>query len=377
VTSAAISVDQLWYEVPGGVGTYVRNLIPAMTRRDPAVDLTLFHARFHRPHPHEDWLLGRRVVTLRPGIRTLYPSWNAIGRPGLPTELAAADVVHMTSGVGVPSVPTRQRLVVTIHDLAFLRFPEHVPPRWRLLYRLGLRAAIRRADEILVPSRSTGEDLLRHGRIDAARVRVTPLASTLDVGADDPTPVLARLGISRPYVLFVGTLEPRKNVVSLLRAYRRAAAEGIEHMLVLAGARGWGADSLERELAADGPGTIVRTGFLPANDLDAVYRGASVFVYPSVYEGFGLPVLEAMARGVPTITSNSSSLPEVVGDAALTVDPISVEAIAEAIRAVATDGALAGRLADDGRRRAAAFTWDETARLTLEAYRSEGGSGQR
>ncbi|MGZ4109427.1 MAG: glycosyltransferase family 4 protein [Actinomycetota bacterium] len=370
MTSAAISVDQLWYDVPGGVGTYLRNLIPALSAREPSLDLTLFHARFDRPDPDEPSLAGRRVVTLPSSIRTLYPGWNTIGRPALPSSLGSADVVHATSGIAVPPVRLGQRLVVTIHDLAFLRFPEHFPPRWRLLYRLGLRAALRRADAILVPSRSTGEDVLRHGPVDPGRVHVTPLALTLDIGTDDVSPVLARLGIERPYVLFVGTLEPRKNVVSLVRAYRRAVAGGLEHSLVLAGASGWGADALERELALERPGRIVRTGFLAAGDLDAVYRGASMFVYPSVYEGFGLPVVEAMARGVPTVTSNTSSLPEVVGDAAITVDPASVDAIADAIRTVATDESTSARLADAGRRRAASFTWDETARLTLDAYRS-------
>jgi glycosyltransferase involved in cell wall biosynthesis len=369
VTSAAVWVDQLWYEVPGGVGTYIRNLVPAMTAREPSLDLTMFHARFDRPDPEEPWLRGRRVVTLPSSIRTLYPCWNTLGRPRLPAALATVDVVHASSGVAVPPAPPGRRLVVTIHDLAFLRFPQHFPPRWRLLYRSGLRAALRRADAILVPSRSTGEDVLRHGTVDPARVRVTPLAPTLDLGSADPAPVLARHGVRPPYVLFVGTLEPRKNVVSLVRAYRRAVADGLEHALVLVGALGWGAEPLERELTLDAPGTIVRTGSVSAADLDALYRAASLFVYPSVYEGFGLPVVEAMARGVPTVTSNTSSLPEVVGDAAVTIDPGSVEALADAIVRVARDASLVARLAEDGRRRAMSFAWDETARLTLEAYR--------
>jgi glycosyltransferase involved in cell wall biosynthesis len=188
------------------------------------------------------------------------------------------------------------------------------------------------------------------------------------VAEADPSATLDRLEVGAPYILFVGTLEPRKNLVSLVRAYRRAAEAGIPQTLVLAGATGWGAGPLERELALEGPGRIVRTGWLSEGDLDAVYRGASLFVYPSLYEGFGLPVLEAMARGVPTIASATSSLPEVTGDAALGVDPGSPTDIARAIRAIATDEALAARLADAGRRRATLFSWDETARLTLRAY---------
>lgn len=368
MTSAAISVDQLWFGLPGGVATYIRNLVPAMTGRDPSLDVTLFHARFSGDDPDEPSLSGRRVETLPGSIRTLYPAWNTLGRPVLPAALASADVLHATSGVAVPPAAGGQRLVVTIHDLAFERFPRLFPQRWRVLYRLGLRAAVRRADAILTPSRSTAEDLVSRTRVDPARVHVTPLAATLPSGGGDPTPVLDRLGVPGRYVLFVGTLEPRKNLVTLVRAYRRAAGAGVAHALVLAGAPGWSIDALERELALEGPGTIVRTGWLPDEDLDAVYRAASVFVYPSVYEGFGLPALEAMARGIPTIASNSSSLPGVVGDAAITVDPASADAIAGAIEALTSDPARAATLGEAGRRRAERFTWDETARLTLEVY---------
>jgi glycosyltransferase involved in cell wall biosynthesis len=368
VTSAAIHADALWFDLPGGVGTYIRNLVPAMRARDPSLDVTLFHARFDKNPPVDGGLRDLRIDPLAEPARRLYPGWNAFARPTLPESLASADVLHATSGVAVPPAGTGQRLVVTIHDLAFLRFPGLFPRRWRIVYRLGLRAAVRRADTILTPSRSTAEDLLSRTPVDPARVQVTPLAATLPVAERDPAETLVRLGIWRPYVLFVGTLEPRKNLVTLVRAFRRAASEGIPHTLVVAGPQGWGGHALERELALDGPGAIVRTGWLSDADLDAVYNGAAMFVYPSLYEGFGLPVLEAMARGVPTIASTTSSLPEVTGGAALGVDPSAPDALARAIVSLATDAPLAARLGDAGRRRAEAFSWDETARLTLRAY---------
>jgi glycosyltransferase involved in cell wall biosynthesis len=366
VTSVAIGIDSLLFDVPGGVGTYIRNVVPALTARDPSLDVTLFHASFDRS-ADEPWLEGRRIVSLPGSIRTLYPMWNTVRRPALPEPLASAAVLHATSGVAVPPSRPSQRLVVTIHDVAFLRFPELFPRRWRIVYRLGLGVAARRAEAILVPSRSTADDVIARARIDPERVHVTPLAATLPRGHADPARTLERLGIPTPYVLFVGTLEPRKNLVTLVRAYRRAAV-GIPHALVLAGAPGWGLDALERELAMPGPGRIVRTGWLPDDDLDAVYRGASAFVYPSLYEGFGLPVLEAMARGIPTIASSASSLPEVTGDAALSVDPRSSGALASATATLLADDGLASELGERGRRRARSFTWDETARLTLEAY---------
>jgi len=164
------------------------------------------------------------------------------------------------------------------------------------------------------------------------------------------------LKIPAPFVLSVGTLEPRKNLVRLVRAYRRVAANGFPHALVLAGPLGWHHESLMRELALHGPGTIVMTGSLSEDELDAVYRAADVFVYPSLYEGFGLPVVEAMARGIPTAASTTSSVPEVTGGAALGVNPRSVREIAHAIESVVSDIDLADRLAARGRTRAERFT---------------------
>jgi glycosyltransferase involved in cell wall biosynthesis len=278
------------------------------------------------------------------------------------------DVVHATLHAAIPPVASGQKLVVTVHDLAFEYFPGMFPRTWRLLFRLGVRAAVSRADAIVTPSRNTAEDLLSRTKVDPARIHVVPLAASVLAGPADPEPTLARLKIRGPYVLFVGTLEPRKNLVRLIRAYRRVAATGVPHALVLAGPLGWRHDALMREIALFGPGDIVMTGALSEEEIDALYRAADAFVYPSLYEGFGLPVVEAMARGIPTVTSNTSSVPEVAGEATLGVNPRSVREIATAIERVLTDVDLAERLAERGRRRAERFTWDETARLTLQVY---------
>jgi glycosyltransferase involved in cell wall biosynthesis len=235
------------------------------------------------------------------------------------------------------------------------------------MYRAGLRRAARHADAIVAVSRHTAQDLARHTRVDPARIHVIPLAASIPDMADDPEPVLQRLKVPQPYLLFVGTLEPRKNLVRLVRAYRRVAVR-LPHTLVLAGPAGWRTQRLHRELSFRGPGRILLTGRVVASELDALYRGAAAFCYPSLYEGFGLPVLEAMARGVPTVITDSSSLPEVAGDAALRANPRSVRSLAEAVERILTDRDEADRLAEAGRERSSLFSWEQTARMTLRIY---------
>ncbi len=368
--SVAFNIDQLFFQAPGGIGTYVRELAPRLA--DAGVDLTLWHARFPGG-VEEPWTARFHRVTIPQEIRLLYPAWNLTGRPRLPAALEAADIVHLPSPVAVPPVGRDQRLVVTVHDLAFRFHPKTFPKAWLWLFRLGTRRAARRADAVIVPSRNTARDLVRLAGADPGRVHVVPLAASLPEDGADPTATLERLKVRPPYVLFVGTLEPRKNLVRLVRAYRRAVAStSLPHRLVLAGPLGWLPGPLLQELRTPGPGEVVLAGKTQPADLDALYRAADLFVYPSLYEGFGLPVLEAMSRGVPTITSNASSLPEVAGDAALLVDPRSESALADAIRRVLTEPEEASRLGKAAIARAAEFSWERTAQRTMEVYRSLG-----
>jgi glycosyltransferase involved in cell wall biosynthesis len=356
------------------MGTYIRELVPALSGADPSLEITLFHARFDPPpagrtHP-EPWMREYPEEELAAGIQRLYPAWALARRPPLPPGLASLDLVHSPTPAGIPPVAGRQRLVVTVHDLAFLVHPELFPRRWELMYRVALRRAVRGAHAIITVSRHTAEDLLRRTRVDPRIVRVVPNAASLPTSEVDVERTLARLKVPAPYLLYVGTLEPRKNLVRLVRAYRRVAARGLPHSLVLAGPLGWHSQPLMAELAARAPGEVVLTGSVGPGERDALYRGAAAFAYPSLYEGFGLPILEAMARGVPCVASTSSSLPEVVGEAALLVDPLSVAGLAEAVERVITDQALADRLREAGIARSARFSWQETARRTLDVYKS-------
>jgi glycosyltransferase involved in cell wall biosynthesis len=369
VIRVAVHVDQAFARAPGGIGTYLRELVSRLAGH-PDVDVTLFHSRFDRPPP-EDWMHRLPGESLAWSPKWLYPAWDMVGRPPLPESLAGLDVLHAPLPAAIPPAGRRQRLVVTVHDLAFRPHPRLFPPQWLALYRLGTRRAARRADAIIVPSASTARDLLRYEQARPDRVHVVPLAATLPRTAVDPGEVLERVKVPRPYVLYVGTLEPRKNLIRLVRAYRRMiGADGFPHALVLAGPLGWQPHPLLRELQTPAPGEILLTGRLGPADIDALYRGAEAFLYPSLYEGFGLPVLEAMARGVPTIVSSSSSLPEVAGDAAVAVDALSVPAIAEALGRLLRDPSESDRLGKAGRARAEEFSWERTVERTVAVYRS-------
>ncbi|MDP8956744.1 MAG: glycosyltransferase family 4 protein [Actinomycetota bacterium] len=371
MTSVAFLLDQLFGPAPGGQGTYIRELIPALSRIDPSLQITLFHSKFDPERRQlEPWMEHHRIEELPWSMRRSYPSWSLLGRPKLPQNIGSAQVLHAPTPAGVPPARPPQRSVVTVHDVAFLARSDLFPRRWLWTYRAGLARAVRAADALIAVSHHTADDLVRRAQADPSKVHVVPLAASVPASEPDVDAALARFGIRTPYVLFVGTLEPRKNLIALVRAYRRLASGGFDHSLVLAGAWGWNSGPLKRELAVKAPGDIVVTGRVSFEDVDALYRGAAAVGYPSLYEGFGLPVLEAMARGIPCVVSKTTSLPEIAGEAAVSFDPKSVDEMASAIERATTDPKLRDDLRRRGLARAAEFSWDETARKTLEVYKS-------
>jgi glycosyltransferase involved in cell wall biosynthesis len=263
-----------------------------------------------------------------------------------------------------------------VHDLAFRLFPEtapHTDERWRRRFRRWLDDAAR----LLVPSGATGRDLIDLYGVDPERVDV--VHHGVDADAFRPAPdravaeVRRRFGIAGPYLFFVGGIEPRKNLAGLVRAFA-GLGEGVS-LVIAGGPVRWfpkAAADLESQIAAlPSPirERVVRTGYVSDADRLALLTGATAFVYPSRYEGFGMPVLEAMACGVPVLTSDVSSLPEVAGDAALLVDPDDTEGLAAAMREVLDDVDLAERLSASGLVRAAEFTWMRTAKQTAQTFR--------
>jgi glycosyltransferase involved in cell wall biosynthesis len=259
--------------------------------------------------------------------------------------------------------------VVTVHDLTLLTHPEwHEASKVRY-FGWAIRRAVAAATRVLCVSATTAADLGERLDVPADRVDVTPLGTDLrPASAEQVAEVRRRLGLDGPYLLGLGTVEPRKDLPTLVRAFTSLAGE-LPHRLVLAGLAGWGTGALAAAVAASGVGDrILVPGYVPEADKAALLTGADVFAYPSRYEGFGLPVLEAMACATPVVTTTGGSLPEVAGDAATLVDPGDDAALAAAIAKLASDPAARQDAAARGLARAAAFTWERCADLTAAAY---------
>jgi glycosyltransferase involved in cell wall biosynthesis len=276
-----------------------------------------------------------------------------------------------------PLAPVRSPVptIVTVHDILGLDHPEWFTRALAVHSRLVLTPVLRRAECVLVPSVHTRDRLVARLGVEPERMRVVPLGVDPQFSPGDPPPgLLHRLRLEGPYLLTVGTLQPRKNVESALRAFERLVAEGADQRLALVGGRGWRDDALA-ELIRRSPAAerIVVTGRVSDEELVGLYRAADCFVYPSRYEGFGLPPLEAMACGTAVVSSKRTSLPEVVADAALLVDPDDVDAIEHALSEVLSSAELRAELVKRGRRRAAEFSWRRCAELTAEAYRTVAG----
>lgn len=350
----------------GGIARYVRSLVSALAAAAPSDQFVLFSNHFRTPEAR--WRPDGANVSrfnLRVPRRLVQACWNRLSWPPVEALIGPVDIFHGTHFV-LPAVRAAKR-VLTVHDVAFLRHPEYFSdqPLNEWGHRRELPAALARADVVIADSRSTRDDLVDCLGYPKERIRVILLGVErsffVSTGAD-LSAVEARYGLVRPYIVFlVGTPEPRKNLLRTIAAARRAAPE---LPLVVVGH----AASIRALLGGETRGMLL-PGAVPDADLPLILHGAEIALYPSLYEGFGFPAVEALAAGVPLITSDRSSLPEVVGDAALLVDPESEEEIAAAIRLLLGDSTMRGELVRRGRARARELSWEATAQQVLELYR--------
>jgi len=316
---------------------------------------------------------GLAYRTVPVPTRVLYRFWSMVGAPKVDALLGGSDVYHATNYFLPPTRSARR--VVTIYDLSFLTMPEHASPKITRVFSKGVQRFAREADAVLTCSEATKSDIIRHLGVPEERIRVAygavddafaPMAP--EAAAER---VAARFGIQQPFILFVSTIEPRKNVPALVRAFGQLARD-IPHTLVLAGPTGWRAEAVSRAIHELGLGDrVIRAGFIPErDDLAALYSAAGLFAFPSLYEGFGLPVLEAMTCGCPVVTADNSTLPEGAGDAARLIDAGDVPGIAAAMRRVLENDGLREAMVRKGIAQAQRFSWDACARKTLDVYKT-------
>lgn len=355
-----------------GAGTYMYRLVQSLLRLETAHAFVVFV----RPADRDAWGVAgegtpHAIVPVPAAARVATRLvWEQTRLPLLARRLRL-DLLHSTHytsplALGVPSV-------VTFCDLTFVQRPEvHVPVK-RLLFPWLMRASVARARRLIAISESTRRDILAAYDLDPARVVTVPLAAGPEwrpQAAERVREAAARYGlVPGSYLLHVGVLEPRKNVPRLVEAFARLAAARPGLVLVIGGKRGWMADPLDAAITAAGLGDRIRLlGYVPDGDVPPLVGGAAAFVYPSLYEGFGLPVLEAMACGAPVITTNVSAMPEVAGDGALLVAPDDTSALEVAIARVLDDRAFAAALGARAVAAAGRFSWTRCARETLDVY---------
>jgi glycosyltransferase involved in cell wall biosynthesis len=357
----AVTLEQCWHRVPGGVASTAIEAVRALGTRGE-VDLVGVSA-LHRQPPPEPWTPSIPVRALPMTRLALYESWHRLRRPSVELATGPVDVIYVT-GMAMP--PRSAPLVVTVHDLAFLHEPGHSTRRGVSFFTRAVELARVAADLVCCPSQDTLDDCVAHG-FDKSRLRLVPWGVDPEqASADDVDRVRETYRLSAPYVLWTGTVEPRKNLPTLLEAFRALDRHGIE--LVLVGPKGWNED-LGAHLG-NAAGRVRVLGFVPTDDLRALYAGAELFCLPSLREGFGMPLLEAMAQGAPAITSSGTATAEVGGDAAILIDPTDAAALTEALAALLDDPAERDRRRAASRARAAEYPWSRTA-VDLEAAFAE------
>lgn len=349
-----------------GVSHYIGGLLGYLPQTDNTAEYIAFH---HTPQIRVD---GWKLFTIdsigeNPWRRI---AWEQFGQPGA-LRRVQANLVHAPVYVGPLAAPCP--VVVTIHDLSHFLYPELFPLAKRLYLQVMTRATARRAAAVICDSASTRRDVLRVLRIPAERVHTVLIGVDAEMRPLEPQRVVqfrTERRLPERMILSVSTLEPRKNIPTLLKAYALLLGSGKEvPQLVIGGGKGWYYQAIEEQVKRLGlSDKVTFTGFIPQQELPLWYNAAEIFVYPSLFEGFGMPPLEAMACGVPVITSGRSSLPEVVGDGGIMTDTSQPETLARAMQQLLDSRELRDQLSLRGRARSRLFSWEKTARETSAIY---------
>jgi len=356
-----------------GVGQYQISLLRSLLRVDSENFYHLYAFNFRNRRrfekiqfPTENYDVKVSAIPQR--LMTMW--WLFFNRPSLEKVVGECDLYHVSELCIQPV--KKAKTVAFVHDLTTILYPEYHTASNVFLHRERFKR-LNRVDGVLTNSQATKRDIVNHLKIHPDKVFVTHLGAGPRFKPLEPSfrqPILDIYGLKKPYILFVGTLEPRKNVETLIRAFNELKEKyWIPHQLVLVGRKGWLYQTIFKAIESSPNKTdILHLDYVPDEDVPALMSGAEVFAYPSFYEGFGLPVLEAMQCGCPVITSNVSSLPEVGGEACLYVHPESADELAEAINNVIKDKSYQSVLAGKGMERARLFSWEKCAEETLEAY---------
>jgi Glycosyltransferase len=349
--------------------TYITNLVNNLRAIDDSNEYWLIH---HTKTDDAIYATNREKIVPMPSIKYfqshIWRYWNlhdAIREMGL-------DIVHDPSGTSLFARDLPCKKVLTINDLSSLRFPS-ISRVGMLSWKLLGPSTVKNADKIIVISEFTKKDVMTYLKVPEEKIRViydgnNEFFNPVNIVENSET--YLKYNIEFPYILFTGVLQPRKNVPTLIKAYKILKNRGVKHKLVLVGKKGWQYEEIFNTIdKLDLREDVIFTGYVPEEYLPAIYSGADVFAFPSLFEGFGLPPLEAMACGTPVITSNTSSLPEIVDEAGIMVNPYDVENLAEAMFMVITNEKLRKDMTSKGLQRAKLFTWKKCAEDTLEVYK--------
>lgn len=369
---------------PSGIGVYVLNLIEALYKIQ---DRENFQLGISYQPSLKSWISGdssfppqlhkyrpKYFIPLPVTLATLLANYPNPILSRCEKYFESPDLINGTDHFVYPC--ERSLKVMTIHDLTFLKYPEYASPIVKKTYTARVQKCLQWTDSIITFADSTKKDICKYFDFDPDRIFVTPQASRYEnfVLKSQQIEALKKIvtyDFSQPYLLFVSTLEPRKNIINLIQAFDRLKRDrSIKHHLILIGKKGWNEKPIFAEIEnSPWRDCIHHLDYLSDELVALFYSQAEVFIYPSFYEGFGLPVLEAMTLSAPVITSNTSSLPEVAGDAALLINPHDPIELADAIFSLLQDSHLRQTLIQKGKERARDFSWERTAKATLKAYR--------